>query len=92
MKQTKKSVTRKSATQKSVKKPVIRKPVRKNPELFFVPPDICKILTETATKFSNKFVDKPDGVQLTKDELTRAALLSHLAANMVQVCSLTAID
>jgi hypothetical protein len=80
--------TKKSAP----KKPVTRKSVNKSPELFFVPPDICKILTETATKFSNKFVDKPDGVQMTKDELTRAALLSHLAANMVQVCSLTAID
>ena len=87
MKQTKKSVTR-----KSVKKPVIRKLVGKNPELFFVPPDICKILTETATKFSNKFVDKPDGVQLTKDELTRAALQLHTAATIAQICSLTAID
>jgi hypothetical protein len=83
MKQTKKSAP---------KKPVTRKSVNKNPELFFVPPDRCKNLTEMAATFSHKFKGKPKGIHLAKDELTVAALQLHFAANIVQVCSLTAIE
>jgi hypothetical protein len=84
--------TRKSATQKSVKKPVIRKLVGESPELIFVSPDRCKHLTEMVATFSHKFKGKPKGIHLAKDELTFAALQLHFAANIVQVCSLTAIE